>query len=148
MKIKKWDIYICICLAAVLSVFVLELKNITPEARAYPMVLLVCCYAMLAVVVVRWFMAGKERRDAQAAGGMDRKRVLYITGYCAAIYLYLVLLDRIGYVLSTTLFGIFSLLYMKNKNKIIIAAFPLIMAVLLNVLFAKFLYVKLPAGIF
>lgn len=81
------------------------------------------------------------------AEGMDKKRMVYIAVYCAAILVYILLIERLGYVVSTILFGVYSLIYLKNKNKILIVIIPVAAAVILYFLFSRFLFVTLPSGI-
>ena len=146
MKVKKWDLLICIILAIIVSIFTLDLRNTNAAARTYPMVMIIACYAMIAIIVIKWLVTRKEVLK-ESVKGMDLKRFFYIVIYCAAILVYILLIDKLGYVVSTVLFGIYSLIYLKNRNKILIIVLPVAAAILLYFMFSKFLFVKLPSGI-
>lgn len=146
MKPKKWDGLILICVAAFLLIFAFDMPNTAEQARTYPMVLLIVAYILIAYGLVRWFIAFR-RGDFKDEVGLPPKRVVYMAVYIGAILLYIFLLDKLGYVLSTFLFGVYSLIYMKNKNKIVIIVLPLVTALLMYFLFKNFLFVRLPQGI-
>ena len=146
MKLKKWDLVICIGLALLLLIFVSDLGNTNPAARTYPMVMIIACYFLISVLIIQWFKNRKAIKENDT-GGMSSKRFLYITIYCAAILIYILLIEWLGYVVSTVLFGVYSLIYLKNRNKILIVTLPLAATLILYFLFSEFLFVSLPAGI-
>ena len=146
MKSKKWDWLICLVLACLLMIFVLDLPNTVPQARVYPMFVLSGSYLMIFLALVSWFRA-KKNRKIDAEKSMDIKRVIYIAVYCLAILMYIFLIDKLGFIISTILFGIYSLVYMKNKNKIVILILPIVVTVVLYYMFANFLFVTLPSGV-
>ena len=125
MRLKKWDLLICIGLAFILSIFAVDLGNTNPAARTYPMVMVIASYFFIAIIAIRWIINRKQIL-AESVGGMSGKR---------------------GYVVSTVIFGIYSLIYLKNRNKVVTAVLPVVAAFLLYFLFSKFLFVRLPAGI-
>ncbi|MBS6397344.1 MAG: tripartite tricarboxylate transporter TctB family protein [Clostridiales bacterium] len=146
MKSKKWDLLICIVLAALLMIFVLDLPNTNPMARVYPMVVLGGSYLMIAITIVKWFIA-KKRGEIEGGEGMDTKRIVYIAVYCLSILVYILLIQKLGFIVSTIAFGIYSLIYLKNKNKILIVVLPIVVTVVLYYIFTNFLFVTLPSGL-
>ncbi len=146
MKPKKWDGLILICVAAFLLIFVFDMKNTAEKARTYPMVLMIAAYALIIVGLIIWFKAYRNG-EFKNVEGLPPKRIAYMAVYCAAILLYIFLIDKLGYLVSTALFGIYSLIYMKNKNKIVIIVLPIVTALLMYFLFKNFLFVRLPKGI-
>ena len=146
MKSRKWDPLICLVLAAVLMIFVLELKNTNPMARVYPAVILSCCYLMIALTLIQWFINWKKG-NVDTSGGIPKNRVVYIVVYCLVSLVYIILIDKLGYIPSTILFGIFSLMYMKCKNKVVIIVLPIVATFLMYFIFSNFLFVTLPQGI-
>jgi hypothetical protein len=48
---------------------------------------------------------------------------------------------------STVVFGLFSLIFLGNKNKPVLIILPAAFAVLMYFVFDEFLYVRLPAGL-
>lgn len=146
MKIKKWDWLICLVVAAALMLFVFDLPGTAPQARIYPMVVLGGSYLMLLIIFISWAIAKKKGKIAQTES-MEVKRVIYIAGYCVSILAYIFLIEKVGFIVSTIVFGIFSLIYMKNKNKIVIVILPVALTFILYYVFANFLFVTLPSGI-
>ena len=59
---------------------------------------------------------------------------------------YILLMDKLGYIISTIVFAVYSLVFMNNKNKLVIVLMPVIFAFLMYFIFLKFLYVTLPTG--
>ena len=53
---------------------------------------------------------------------------------------------KIGYIASTVVFMIASLMYLKLKNKIVMIALSIIMTIILYFVFTNFLTVILPRG--
>lgn len=147
MKSKKWDWLICLGVACILMVFVIDLPNTAPQARVYPVVVLGGSYLMILLALANWFKARKNG-EIETNNSMDTRRVIYIAVYCLAVFLYIFLIDKLGFIISTILFGIYSLVYMKNKNKIVILILPIAATAILYYVFANFLFVTLPSGIF
>ena len=146
MKLKKWDLLVCIGFALVLMLFVSDLGNTNEAARTYPMVMIIACFVCIAFLIIQWIRKRKTILE-EDAGGMEKKRVLYIVVYCVAVLLYILLIDKLGYVVSTVLFGIYSLIYLGNRNKLAIIIIPLAAAVVLYLMFSNILFVQLPSGI-
>ncbi|MCI8649616.1 MAG: hypothetical protein HFG20_05830 [Anaerotruncus sp.] len=146
MKSKKWDWLICTLLAAVLLIFVMELPNTAPQARVYPMVVLGGSYLMIAIALGGWAWA-KKNKTMPEEESLGKKRTVRIVIYCIAILAYIILIDKLGFIVSTVVFGIFSLIYMQNKNKIVIVVLPIVVTAVLYYVFTNFLFVTLPSGI-
>lgn len=146
MKSRKWDPLICLVLAAVLLIFVFELKNTNPMARVYPMVILICSYVMIALTLIQWVVNWKKG-NIDMGSILPKNRLVYILVYCAVALLYIFLIDKLGYIPSTILFGIFSLVYMKCKNKVVIIVLPIVATFLMYFIFSNFLFVTLPQGL-
>jgi hypothetical protein len=159
MKIKKWDIVICACLGLALSVFVFELRDITPIARIYPAFVLTGSYIMIAIVIIRALVCGRKKTSpgetprgeklkpaSPENPALEKGAIPRIMSYCAAILAYILLIEPLGYILSTIAFAVFSLVFLRNKNKITLVALPVIFALAMYFIFSWFLYVRLPAG--
>ena len=67
-----------------------------------------------------------------------------ILPYCVMIALYLFLMSRIGYVVSTVVFMMVSLLYLKFKSKIGMVIISIVTTILIYLMFSNFLGVILP----
>jgi hypothetical protein len=147
--VKNPDIIICTVLAAILSVFVFDLGNITQIARIYPVFVLAGSYVMLVVVLIQSVI--KTKKQPAKSGGeeppLTGRNIARISVYGAAILAYIIFIDLLGYIASTVVFGLFSLIFMGNKNKTVLIVLPAVFAVLVYYVFDKFLYVQLPAGL-
>jgi putative tricarboxylic transport membrane protein len=69
-----------------------------------------------------------------------------IIPYCLMIAVYLFLMGKIGYIASTVVFMISSLLYLKLKNKILMIVLSVVLTIILYFVFTNFLTVILPRG--
>ena len=62
------------------------------------------------------------------------------------ITVYLFLMGKIGYIASTVVFMIASLVYLKLKNKVVMVVLSILMTIALYFVFTNFLAVILPRG--
>lgn len=74
------------------------------------------------------------------------EQVKIIVPYCLMITVYLFMMGKIGYIASTVLFMIASLVYLKLKNKVVLIVLSIVMTVILYFVFTNFLTVILPRG--
>jgi putative tricarboxylic transport membrane protein len=149
MKIvKKWDLVICLVLGAVLAVFIFELRRITPIARIYPAFVIAGSYIMIAIVIFQALRTPNKKTSGAAVSDppLRQKALIRIAAYCAAVLGYILLIEPMGYILSTIVFAVFSLLFLRNKNKIALVTLPVIFALGMYFIFTRFLYVRLPWG--
>lgn len=146
MKSRKWDPLICVVLALILLVFVSQLKSTKPIARIYPTVIIICSYVMIALTLVQWFINWKKG-NIDMESSIPKNRIVYILVYCLVILAYVLLLDTIGYIPLTIIFGIFSLIYLKSKNIVVIVVLPIVTTFLMYFIFSNFLFVTLPPGL-
>ena len=75
--------------------------------------------------------------------------VLLIISYIMVLYLLLssvLKMGKIGYIASTVVFMIASLLYLKLKNKVVMVVLSVVMTIILYFVFTNFLTVILPRG--
>lgn len=155
MVSKKWDIVICLVLSAIIGVFAWELREITPVARVYPMCIIIGCYVMIGVILVQSITGMKKAKNANAEEAaksgdgeppLSKKTIARILVYCVAILAYILLIQVLGYIVSTILFAVFSLLYQRNRRKLVVVLFPIAMTLIMYFVFSEFLFVTLPTG--
>jgi hypothetical protein len=146
--VKNPDVIICLVLAAVLSVFAFDLGNISPMARIYPAVVIAGSYVLIVAVLVQSIVRARKQsaRSRSAEPPLTGKSIARISIYCVAILAYITLIDFLGYIASTIVFGLFSLIFMGNKSRTALIVLPAAFAVLMFFIFDKFLYVRLPDG--
>ena len=126
----------------------IELRDITPVARIYPIFVMVGSLVMICIVAVQAVYRSRHgiTRETENAVPLEKTAVLRILTYGLAILAYIVLVDLAGYFISSILFIFFSLVYQKNKNKIVTLVLPFAFTIFLYLVFSQFLYVTLPVG--
>lgn len=146
MKSKKWDPLICLVLCCILLVFVSQLKNTKPMARVYPQVIIIFSFLMIVLTLIQWFLNWKKG-NIEEGKKIALPRVLYIIIYCASILIYLCLMETVGFIPMTIIFGVFSLVYLKCKSKAVIIILPIVVTFIMYFIFSNFLFVTLPPGL-
>ena len=86
----------------------------------------------------------KKKEEKQETQVVEQVKI--IVPYCLMITVYLVMMSKIGYIASTVLFMIASLIYLKLKNKVVLAVLSVLLTIILYFVFTNFLTVILPQG--
>ena len=120
-----------------------QVPAIPEVSRGYPLVLLIISYVMTIWLLVTSVLKQKkeEKQETQVV-----EQVKIIVPYCLMITVYLVMMSKIGYIASTVLFMIASLIYLKLKNKVVLAVLSVLLTIILYFVFTNFLTVILPRG--
>lgn len=143
MKKSFADMIIGIVLLAFLTSIAVQVPAIPEVSRGYPLVLLIISYVMTIWLLVTSVLKQKkeEKQETQVV-----EQVKIIVPYCLMITVYLVMMSKIGYIASTVLFMIASLIYLKLKNKVVLAVLSVLLTIILYFVFTNFLTVILPRG--
>ena len=143
MKKSFADMIIGIVLLAFLTSLAVHVPAIPEVSRGYPLVLLIISYVMTIWLLVTSVLKQKkeEKQETQVV-----EQVKIIVPYCLMITVYLVMMSKIGYIASTVLFMIASLIYLKLKNKVVLAVLSVLLTIILYFVFTNFLTVILPRG--
>ena len=143
MKKSFADMIIGIVLLAFLTSLAVQVPAIPEVSRGYPLVLLIISYVMTVWLLVTSVLKQKkeEKQETQVV-----EQVKIIVPYCLMITVYLVMMSKIGYIASTVLFMIASLIYLKLKNKVVLVVLSVLLTVILYFVFTNFLTVILPRG--
>ena len=121
----------------VLIAFTTQLAKIPDGAKAYPLFLLVCSY----IVSIILFIQPQKTEEK-----LGKDNALRIGLFAVMMGISLLLLTRIGYILSTLIFLYAGLWYLKLKKGILFFVFPLIITLSMYYLFTRGLSVILPEG--
>lgn len=121
----------------VLIAFTTQLSKIPDGAKAYPLFLLVCSY----VVSIVLFIQPQKQEEK-----IGKENALRIALFAVMIGISLLLLTRIGYILSTLIFLYAGLWYLKLKKGMLFFVFPLVLTLSMYFLFTRGLSVILPEG--
>lgn len=143
MKKSFPDMIISIVVLAFLTSLAVQVPAIPDVSRGYPLVLLIISYIMTIFLLVSsmYKMKKEEKQETQVI-----EQCKIIVPYCLMIAVYLFLMTKIGYILSTVSFMIASLVYLKLKNKVLMIALSVVMTIVLYFVFTNFLTVILPRG--
>ena len=143
MKKSFADMIIGIVLLAFLTSLAVQVPAIPEVSRGYPLVLLIISYVMTIWLLVTSVLKQKkeEKQETQVV-----EQVKIIVPYCLMITVYLVMMSKIGYIASTVLFMIASLIDLKLKNKVVLVVLSVLLTVILYFVFTNFLTVILPRG--
>lgn len=130
--------------AAVLLIFLttvaVQVPAIPKVSRAYPIFFLAVAYLMGIWLLVKSLRRLKHEEKQETEVIAQTKIIL---PYCVMIALYLFLMSRIGYVVSTVVFMMVSLLYLKFKSKIGMVIISIVTTILIYLMFSNFLGVIL-----
>ena len=144
-KLLNGDLAVCGIFALFIVALCTQMPKIKAEARIYPIVLMVLSLVFMIVVVIQALTRKKTAEEEENTGsfwGRYRRAI----GYSLLILAYVLLLDRLGFLISTILFAVCSLLYQKKKNLLLLILLPLISAFLMYFVFKQYLFVTLPTG--
>lgn len=143
MKKSLPDMVISIVLLAFLTSLAVQVPEIPAVSRMYPVILLGVSYLMALYLLIKSVvkMKTQEKQETQVF-----EQIKIILPYCLMIGVYLFLMGKLGYILSTILFMLASLIYLKLKNKALMIVLTLTLTVALYYVFTNFLAVILPRG--
>jgi putative tricarboxylic transport membrane protein len=137
------DMIISIVVLGFLTSLAVQIPEIPPVSKGYPLVLLIISYIMTIYLLVSSVYKMKKE-DNQPTQVVEQAKI--IVPYCLMIAVYLFLMGKIGYIASTVVFMISSLLYLKLKNKVLMIILSVVLTVILYFVFTNFLTVILPRG--
>ncbi|WP_320129177.1 tripartite tricarboxylate transporter TctB family protein [uncultured Sphaerochaeta sp.] len=121
----------------IIVTFSAQIPSMPSESKEYPSFLLVCCLILCLALLF------KKDQGALGYEKGDMKRLII---FSLMIVLYLLLLDKIGYIISTLLFLVSSLLFLGLKSRNQLFFFPVGVTLTLYFLFSRVLAVILPEG--
>ena len=137
------DIIISIVLLGFLASLAVQLPQIPDVSRTYPTVLIIVAAIMSAGLLLKSVLRYKSSEMVQTNVAAQLK---IIVPFCLMIVAYLILMGYLGYIISTVLFIIAALCYLRMKNKIAIVILALAMTIIIYFVFSKYLIVVLPFG--
>lgn len=147
MRMKKSlnDILICIGVFAFLGVFVAQLGSISADAKGYPTFLIICSAILTGALLIK-SIKNYRKEEACESSSNFKQLVMLVICYTLLFAAYIFLLDKIGYIISTLLFVVVSLLFLKVRNIPLLILLPVGLTFSMYFLFTKFLMVTLPSG--
>ena len=143
MKRSTSDVICCLAILLFLVSLTVQLGEIPEESVTYPKVLLIISYIMTGGLLI-YRIAKYKTSEIYETYIKDQWKIL--VAYFVLVLAYLFLLDKIGYIFDTVLFGIVSLIMLKTKNKVVVVLLPVILTLVIYYVFSLFLSVILPRG--
>ena len=145
MKMKKSlpDVIISIIVLIFLGTLYVQVPAIPEISKGYPLGLIVIATIMTVILLVRSLMKMRNEEEVESKALEQAKTIV---PYCLMIIVYIWLLNKVGYIISTVVFMITSLLFLKFKNKVMMIIISIVITLLLYYIFTNFLVVVLPRG--
>lgn len=143
MKKSLPDMIISIVLLGFLASLAVQLPQIPDVSRTYPTILIVVAILMTLGLLFKSVLRFKHDEMVETNVVSQLKIIL---PFCLMIIAYLILMGYLGYIISTVIFIIAALCYLRMKNKIAVIILALAMTVIIYFVFTKYLIVVLPVG--
>ena len=143
MKKSLPDIIISIVLLGFLATLAMQLSEIPDVSRNYPTLLIAVAAIMSAILLIKSAIRYKSDEVVETNVVGQLKIIL---PFCLMIIAYLILMGYLGYIISTVVFMIAALCYLRMKNKIAVVILALAMTIVIYFVFTKYLIVVLPFG--
>ncbi|MCC2254628.1 tripartite tricarboxylate transporter TctB family protein [Ruminococcus sp. CLA-AA-H200] len=143
MKRSTSDVICCLAILLFLVSLTVQLGEIPEESVTYPKVLLIISYIMTGGLLIYRIV---KYKTSEVYETHIRQQWKILVAYFVLVLAYLFLLDKIGYIFDTVLFGIVSLIMLKTKNKVVVVLLPVILTLVIYYVFSLFLSVILPRG--
>ena len=137
------DIIISIVLLGFLASLAMQLSEIPDVSRNYPTILIAVAALMSGFLLVKSVLKYKTAEVVETNVVGQLKIIL---PFCLMIVAYLILMGYLGYIISTVVFMIAALCYLRMKNKIAVVILALAMTIVIYFVFSKYLIVVLPFG--
>ena len=143
MKRSTSDVICCLAILLFLVSLTVQLGEIPEDSVTYPKVLLIISYIMTGGLLIYRIV---KYKTSEVYETHIRQQWKILVAYFVLVLAYLFLLDKIGYIFDTVLFGIVSLIMLKTKNKVVVVLLPVILTLVIYYVFSLFLSVILPRG--
>lgn len=143
MKKSLPDIIISIVLLGFLASLAVQLPQIPDVSRTYPTILIVVAIIMTVGLLLKSVLRYKHDEMVETNVVSQLKIIL---PFCLMIIAYLILMGYLGYIISTVIFMIAALCYLRMKNKIAVIILALAMTIIIYYVFTNYLIVVLPVG--
>ena len=137
------DIIISVVLLGFLASLAMQLSEIPDVSRNYPTILIAVAALMSGFLLVKSVLKYKTAEVVETNVVGQLKIIL---PFCLMIIAYLILMGYLGYIISTVVFMIAALCYLRMKNKIAVVILALAMTIVIYFVFSKYLIVVLPFG--
>lgn len=141
------DILTSLGIYAVLGAFVAQLSRVPKEVVGYPKFLIIGSFIFNTILLVQNLYKHRKETDTDSVNAADFKRMIpKVITYIVTIFAYILLIPRLGYLLTTFLFILGMLIYIGVRSKKQLVLLPVLMTLGIYLLFNYVLKVLLPTG--
>ena len=146
MKMVKTDIGVVAVFYAICALFYSQTLKLSADSQTYPRFIIIILFGLTTLYLLQMIARAKKYGTQNSNGEFEGFLPLQFFGCLFLTLLYLLGVHYIGFYVSTVVFMVAALLFLKVKPlQIAIATVGII--VLVYVAFTLFLKVKLPTGI-
>lgn len=145
MKMKKTDIGVVAVMYAVCAFFYYQTVSLDKDSQTYPTFTIILLFALTTMYLIQMIINAKKYGVESGKEDFKEFKPAQFFVCLGLTVLYLVMIHFIGFYISTTIFMVATLLYLRVPllhSGIALAAILL----LIFLAFSKFLGVKLPVG--
>ena len=146
MKMAKTDIGVVAVFYAICAFFYSQTLKLDADSQTYPRFIIIILFGLTTLYLVQMLFRARKFGTQNSNGEFQGFQPLQFFGCLVLTLLYLVSVHFIGFYVSTVVFMVVTLLFLKVKPvPILIATVAIIL--LVYVAFTLFLKVKLPTGL-
>ena len=146
MKMKKSDIGVVAVMYAVCAFFYAMCTQLEKGSQTYPLFTIGLLFALTTMYVVKMVIDARRHGTEKGTEAFSDFLPAQFAVCLALVVVYLFLIKLLGFFVSTTLFVVAAMLYLRvPKLHILISVIAL--DLLIYLAFIRFLGVKLPAGL-
>lgn len=146
MKMAKTDIGVVAVFYAICAFFYSQTLKLDADSQTYPRFIIIILFGLTTLYLLQMLFRARKFGTQNSNGEFQGFQPLQFFGCLVLTLLYLVSVHFIGFYVSTVVFMVVTLLFLKVKPvPILIATVAIIL--LVYVAFTLFLKVKLPTGL-
>ncbi len=146
----KRDSIVCVLLLCFYAVMFVESTGLKKVAKTYPQVLIIIC-TVLTVALLAKSVASRHKEDAASKDAEEKRLALLVVRdiaiICIAMIAYTALIRVLGYITSSVLFMVGTLLFLRIRKWYVVAGVSLGTTLFLYYMFNNLLGILLPTGI-
>ena len=146
MKMVKTDIGVVAVFYGICALFYTQTLKLDADSQTYPRFIILLLFGLTTLYLLQMLFRARKNGVQNSNGEFQGFQPLQFFGCLVLTLLYLLGVSFIGFYVSTTVFMVVTLLFLKVKPLPIVIATAAIL-LLVYVAFTLFLKVKLPAGL-
>ncbi|MBR1813124.1 MAG: tripartite tricarboxylate transporter TctB family protein [Lachnospiraceae bacterium] len=146
MKMVKTDIGVVAVFYAICAFFYVQTQKLSAESQTYPTFIIAILFGLTTLYLLQMVFRAKKYGTVNSNGEFKDFQPLQFFGCLALTILYLLGVHFIGFYVSSAVFMVATLLFLKVKP-IPVAISTVAVLLLVYVAFTRFLQVRLPAGL-